>query len=396
MASKLERTPSELLYCFDCFDWYVVDDWDEHCLAHVGSLSSKRCASITYCNVLVHPSFCPFCLGDERLRPSARYQSWTKEAKLWDHLTSHILACRWPLKCPHPLCNPLFDDETSFLYHLDDTHGLRMSPARKEAWPSGHNSKPLIRWIPEAKREKRKERERSDEIEEPLPGKRRALQTQVESLDACARYGTRDHEDPIAQPTQHISPLKLYSVNAVLDDDELPALSYGSFTPSPLTATFKSTDDISIEELGPPIGSPELPELSDVLDDPLVTQASEKEIPSLDEEFLFSQYLCSPPPESETEIIGLNGHGSVRNFGRGIKCTDLLKSAEEYALNDAVQHGSVELKSSPETSPQPRVALRLLPPKPPRKPKTRLRLSQPKKTWARSFSKHTKHRKQYA
>ena len=137
IAHKLERMPSELIYCYDCFDWFVEEEWDAHCFEHLKSLSSKRCASITYCSVLLRPSFCPFYMGDNRLRPSSRWQSWTKETKLWNHVTAHIMVYRWPLDCPRPLCNLKFDDKISFLYHLDDIHSLRMSPQMRNPGRTG-------------------------------------------------------------------------------------------------------------------------------------------------------------------------------------------------------------------------------------------------------------------
>ena len=137
LVCQLERMPSELLYCYDCYKWVVEEEWDDHCLGYLGSLSSKRCATITYCGVLLRPSFCPFCMGDERLRPSSQWQSWTRDVNLWTHLTDHVVGCRWPLKCPHPLCSLQFDDETTFLYHLDDVQSSRISSQIRLSWAKG-------------------------------------------------------------------------------------------------------------------------------------------------------------------------------------------------------------------------------------------------------------------
>ncbi len=57
---------------------------------HVTSLTSKRCATITYCHTLVRPAFCPFCLGNQGEPASRRWESWTREAKLWAHLWTHL------------------------------------------------------------------------------------------------------------------------------------------------------------------------------------------------------------------------------------------------------------------------------------------------------------------
>jgi hypothetical protein len=82
LAKTLERTLSELQYCFTCFDWYVEEEWNQHCQIYLESITSKRCASITYCNTLVRPAFCPFCLGGKQLPASTRWSSWTRESKL--------------------------------------------------------------------------------------------------------------------------------------------------------------------------------------------------------------------------------------------------------------------------------------------------------------------------
>lgn len=118
---------SELKYCFACFSWLFEEEWDEHCRVHLESITSKRCASITYCHTLVCPAFCPFCMGNNRLNASSRWSSWTREAKLWSHIQSHLEASHWPLRCPHPLCSLQLTDEISFLYHLSDVHSFRIS-----------------------------------------------------------------------------------------------------------------------------------------------------------------------------------------------------------------------------------------------------------------------------
>ena len=105
LACTLERLHSELKYCFACFDWFVEEEWDQHCQMHLKSITSKRCGCITHCHTLFRPDFCPFCMGDNRLPALSRWTSWTREAKLWSHLESHLEASRWPLECPHPLCN---------------------------------------------------------------------------------------------------------------------------------------------------------------------------------------------------------------------------------------------------------------------------------------------------
>ncbi len=158
----LERSLSELKYCFACFDWFVEEEWDRHCLTHLRSIASKRCASITHCNTLFRPAFCPFCLGDVCLLASSRWTSWTREAKLWEHLKTHLVTVCWPRQCPHPSYSLEIESETSFLYHLHDIHHLQMSASLQRSWSNKHDRKELI-WTPEgmSQQEKRKRHTRA-------------------------------------------------------------------------------------------------------------------------------------------------------------------------------------------------------------------------------------------
>lgn len=141
----VERSSAEVKYCFTCFHWFVEEEWDRHCQTHLESIISKRCASITYCNTLFRPAFCPFCLGDNRIPARSRWISWTREAKLWQHLKAHLEMSRWPSGCPHPLCSLRIEDETSFLYHLSDAHDLKMTPGISKSWHCRHTTTPPLR-----------------------------------------------------------------------------------------------------------------------------------------------------------------------------------------------------------------------------------------------------------
>ena len=140
LARTLQRRPCELRYCYTCFNWFVEEEWEEHCQMHVASLTSKRCATIIYCHTLIRPAFCPFCLGNRKEAASRRCQSWTREAKLWTHLQTHFGKTHWPLRCPHPLCDLQLQDETSFFYHLSDVHVLKMSPYQSKIWQQGRSA----------------------------------------------------------------------------------------------------------------------------------------------------------------------------------------------------------------------------------------------------------------
>ena len=98
---------------------------------YLDSITSKYCATITYCYTLFRPAFCPFCLGNDSLSAPARWTSWVRDAQLQAHIKNHLENARWPLPCPHPLCTFSVNDEPSFLYHLQNAHSLRMTKQQK-------------------------------------------------------------------------------------------------------------------------------------------------------------------------------------------------------------------------------------------------------------------------
>jgi hypothetical protein len=59
--------------------------------------------------------------------PSKRMVSWTREGHLWKHLMGHVGTCRWPMQCPHPVCDHLVSTAEKFRFHLIDDHSIRLS-----------------------------------------------------------------------------------------------------------------------------------------------------------------------------------------------------------------------------------------------------------------------------
>ena len=248
-----------------------MEEWDDHCLEHLTSISSKRCASITYCNTLFRPAFCPFYIGDERLRPSSQWQSWTKESKLWNHLTTHISACRWPLTYPHPLCSLEFTDETLFLYYLKDVHDLEISAKMKKSRSNRRDSPNSMRWVTYTTCQKR---QKADHVEDELPPAKRptVTQSQLRNTPTCA-------------------PL----------DTLLKKAAHESTTPGPINNGVTLTPGIEdfepIEDLSDSLASStaEQARLLSLSPDPPSARL-ENQAPPLDEDSLFSEYLRSPSP----------------------------------------------------------------------------------------------------
>ncbi len=97
----------------------------------------------------------PFCLNDKRIVASLRWRHWIREEQLRDHLRFHLRAICWPLQCPHPLCHLHLDDETSFLYHMVDVHGLTVKSCTSDRHRN-ESSEPFVQQFPNVPRTKRK------------------------------------------------------------------------------------------------------------------------------------------------------------------------------------------------------------------------------------------------
>jgi hypothetical protein len=160
-ANRNLRIRSQIHYCYHCFRWVDRDDWDSHCQSHLFSIRSKRCGSIIHSHTLIRPAYCPFCLSDESLPASLRYDPWERECELWDHVVKHIDTSLWPRTCPHPLCATAFKTALSFRYHLHDDHGLcgNFSKPEEEITPEeppGVNSPGLCQTVTRNQKRKRK------------------------------------------------------------------------------------------------------------------------------------------------------------------------------------------------------------------------------------------------
>ena len=387
LASTLGRPQPELKYCFVCFCWFVEEEWNKHCQTHLNSITSKRCASITYCHTLVRPAFCPFCIGDNQLSPSSRYTSWTREAKLRSHLQSHLEASRWPLVCPHPLCNLELNNETLFLSHLNDVHSLRMSSYAKNCQRPKCNSAPSLHWISKTGNQKRKRQNEGGEELQPSKRNQGSLRTdRSNKLSQCqpSDHNTTKMIDSASLPS---SPVISISMAADAPLQGLPDLAH-SGSNSPLEVEeFYSIDDMNLRGTFPP------KELCDELErfaDLPKTEASELELPDVD--ILHSRLqsptcpAAQPISDSDDENYATNNNKDDNNGNphpRTVIPTDIcLYSEENPYFFDLIDHHTIESKTVPISAKKPRITLRMPQPEPRRKPKILLRLSQPKQAQA--------------
>ena len=162
MAHRLGHLQSEVHYCYHCFDWAIGNQWNSHCQSHLNGLTTKRCGTITSCHTLVRPGYCPFCMSDLDLPASKQMESWTRDHKLWTHISEHITECQWPCVCPHPLCDENLKEATAFRFHLVDEHGLSRTQNGEAAAVATldsqedaiSNDEPLWKEYPNRKRKK--------------------------------------------------------------------------------------------------------------------------------------------------------------------------------------------------------------------------------------------------
>ena len=350
LAHKLERTPSKLKYCYECFDWFVEEDWGEHCRMHLQSLSSKRCSSITYCNVLLRPSFCPFCLGDDRLQPSFQWQSFTKDAKLWSHLGAHIVACRWPLKCPHPLCSLQFDDELSFLYYLGDVHSVYMSVSTQESWRNRRDCDTLT-WASGTESQNGKRKRHTVDGEGTMPSTPIAFDNTVDSsyLECFSdRKATNASPTPL-WPEKPEVPF----VDLTADNDPVPGLTYDESLSSPDSNETRSLDGLS--QQGKPISD--------------------------SDEALFSAFLRSPSPPTSDIIADHSKDGRQTSIPPPtISPVDVCLPKSDPYLADPATERALSVENEIFLIKRPYMKLYVRPANTASKPKVSLRFNPPKKT----------------
>ena len=392
LACTLERLQPELRYCFACFSWSVEEEWDKHCQTHLKSITSKRCASITYCHTLVRPAFCPFCIGDDRLDASSRWNSWTREAKLWGHLQSHLEASRWPLKCPHPLCSLQLNDEISFLYHLSDVHGLRMNPQVNKYQQQECNSEPLINWTPDTASQKRKRQDGNEQKLQPRKRNKGALKTDCSNEQRPRQSLDRKTADGILTLSSHISSESSFT-DTLADNSpqDLPGLTHSEPTSPPDADESYVMGDITPTQNFQQKGMHDELEWSRDLPE---TKSDGSELHSPAEDALFSLYLrsrsssCSSAKgfHDDDDNNKKNNNGSLPS--QTVAPSDIcLSTAEDIYLADSIDHGTVKSKMVPIKTKKPRITLRIRQPEPRPKPKKLLRLSQPKQTLAQKSSR---------
>lgn len=369
LANTLERQQSELRYCYICFNWFVEEVWDEHCQTHLQSMTSKRCASITYCHTLFRPAFCLFCISDNRLTASSKLTSWTREAKLWTHLESHLEESRWPMKCPHPLCNLHVHDEKSFRYHLSDVHSLSMNHRTDITRQEGCILDPLI-WTTGSASRKRKRQEKCKQ-ESQLPKRNKEpLRINYEHEQGFDQSFNEKTSDGIQTPSVSVSSeVPLIDMNSDDDQYNLPSLVSNETDSVPDDIVLPSVDCLlSNEKIQTEEPQKEL--LAESEHDKRGSLSSQ-------EDALFSLYLRSRSPSHCFATEAGNDYGSLHR--QTVNPKDVCPFIEEDSPGkSSVDFDTARPNNIPTKAKKPRIILRVSKPEERPTHRTSLRLRQPK------------------
>lgn len=130
-------------FCFMCHQWIAgKDEWKGHCLSHLERSDTipKFCDPLTHAGVLATPGLCPFCLGDEAMPPETRLHQFVYIPPWKKHLRrcveSRKIGARSgsSIQCSHPHCQRKapFTSLQELLYHIEDSHGCRLSQSQHD------------------------------------------------------------------------------------------------------------------------------------------------------------------------------------------------------------------------------------------------------------------------
>lgn len=371
LATILDRQKAELKYCYACFDWYVEEEWYEHCQMHLKSIPSKRCGQITYCGTLVRPAYCPFCLNEEHLAAPQRWRHWIREEQLRLHLQSHLRTVSWPLQCPHPLCCNFLENETCFHYHMADVHGLNMRFNLHQCQKLKTPQNMRVNQAPSILRTKRSITI-DDESREPA-----LKRSKCEDSDVTSQLWSNGKSPTDASAPDPRAP-EIPVIDLVQDNDfnGFPRLSARELGLSSDGDDFLFIDDVlqnpqhaGFDVCGPRVN---LPDSDD--------KKSESEF--VDENALFPLFLRSRSPSPDFGgIEDIEGNQDNLHDRDGV-CSHVAASNRDDLQSPEISYPAnpIHHEVSEEAPPtKPRVILRLRPPKqPPAKSKALLRLSQPK------------------
>jgi hypothetical protein len=127
----MAKLQDKVKYCYLCFEFVAEGQWSAHCQHHLSSLDDDcgiYCINHHTEKFTVRPGFCPFCLSNQKLEPTLRWQFWTTPEQWASHVGSHIATlASAPVACPHSNCVLNLPGKEKLLQHLDIDHGVDRS-----------------------------------------------------------------------------------------------------------------------------------------------------------------------------------------------------------------------------------------------------------------------------
>jgi len=263
-------------------------------------------------------------------------------------------------------------DETSFLYHFSDIHGLKISSHTSKCWQQRRSSTDFINRTSYIASQKRKSL--GSNGQDRGSSKRNKDFSKIDWSNNLSFYYSLDEEashKTQTMPSHMMSKVPFIDLSAGGSPQDLPKLTYSGPSSPP------DSDDFYLIEDFDPCKTIYQMEVSDKAERSI--DFGEKKDPVADEDALFSQYLRSRSP-SCSSVKGNNDDtrdGSIHFSPTGNTSNICLFASE--ALPDSTDHNSIESRSAPPKVRKPRITLRLRQPVPRPKPKVSLRLSQPKR-----------------
>ncbi len=217
---------------------------------------------------------------------------------MWAHLQKHSEASRWPLRCPHPFCSLDLPDETLYLYHLSDIHGLKVSSYTSKCWQQRRSSTDFVNWTSYTASQKRKSP--GSNVQDPGPSKRNKGLPKVDWSNNLSPYYSLDEEasnKPQAMPPYMMSKVPFIDLSAGDSPQDLRELTHSGPSSPPDSDDFYLIDDF---DSGTTLHGMKVPDEAK-----RSINAAEYKDPVADEDALFLQYLRSRAP-SCSSVKGIN------------------------------------------------------------------------------------------
>ena len=217
------------------------------------------------------------------------------------HISRRLIL--WPLHCPHPLYHLQLNDETSFLYHMADVHGLTIKSCLSKRHQN-ESSEPSMQQLPNVLGTKRKSPIQS--IDEERTAKQSKSETRHTLWQTFTSGSTKSGATTSAS---QISEIPIIDLVAVEDTHSPFNPSAGGLTLLSDGDDFQPIDDIlQIQQHMLP-DRPEPKESSLVIDD----DESQTSLPG--DDALFSTFLRPRSPSgSGSGNIDQSNHTSSHTF----------------------------------------------------------------------------------